>query len=125
MPGKPQIWYLNLFSGKNDHAAVERAGAGGHKEINRTNLSLEEVFEGLERQNVLEQLDLIKFRNTFPAFGFEARLQLLDSTKERILMQWENQGCRALLDANLEDYTFKVKGFEPDGDLSYFAESII
>ena len=39
MPGKPQIWYLDLFAGKNDHEAVKRAGAGGHKEINRTNLT--------------------------------------------------------------------------------------
>ena len=31
--GKPQIWYLDLFAGKNDHKAVKRAGAGGHKEI--------------------------------------------------------------------------------------------
>ncbi len=36
MPGKPQVWYLDLFAGRNDHAAVERAGEGGHKEINRT-----------------------------------------------------------------------------------------
>ena len=28
MPGKPQIWYLDLFAGKNDHEAVRRAGSG-------------------------------------------------------------------------------------------------
>lgn len=38
MPGKPQIWYLDLFAGKNDYEAVKRAGKDGHKEINRTNL---------------------------------------------------------------------------------------
>jgi hypothetical protein len=27
-PGKPQVWYLDLFAGRNDHEAVERAGAG-------------------------------------------------------------------------------------------------
>ena len=43
MPGKPQIWYLDLFAGKNDHEAVKRAGAGGHKEINRTNLTTEQM----------------------------------------------------------------------------------
>lgn len=36
MPGKPQVWYLDLFAGKNDHEAVRRAGESGHKEINRT-----------------------------------------------------------------------------------------
>ena len=44
MPGKPQIWYLDLFAGKNDHEAVKRAGAGGHKEINRTNLTTEQFL---------------------------------------------------------------------------------
>mgnify|MGYP000497196719 FL=1 len=43
MPGKPQVWYLDLFAGKNDHEAVKRAGAGGHKEINRTNLSAAQI----------------------------------------------------------------------------------
>ena len=31
MPGKPQIWYLDLFAGKNDYEAVKKAGPGGHK----------------------------------------------------------------------------------------------
>lgn len=39
MPGKPQVWYLDLFAGKNDADAVRRGGSGGHKEINRTNLT--------------------------------------------------------------------------------------
>ena len=29
MPGKPQVWYLDLFAGKNDHEAVQRAGESG------------------------------------------------------------------------------------------------
>ena len=72
MPGKPQIWYLDLFAGKNDHPAVARAGAGGHKEINRTNLSPQEIEERLQWDVVKRQLELLRFRNTFPAFGFEA-----------------------------------------------------
>ncbi len=40
MPGIPQVWYLDLFAGTNDHEAMEKAGVGGHKEINRTNLSV-------------------------------------------------------------------------------------
>ena len=55
MPGKPQVWYLDLFAGKNDYEAMERAGAGGHKEINRTNLSKEAMAEGLQKPVVQEQ----------------------------------------------------------------------
>lgn len=49
MPGKPQVWYLDLFAGKNDHEAVRRAGESGHKEINRTNLSASDIREALKR----------------------------------------------------------------------------
>ena len=38
-----QVWYLDLFAGKNDHEAVRRAGESGHKEINRTNLSVSDL----------------------------------------------------------------------------------
>ena len=38
MPGLPQVWYLDLFAGKNDYAAADAGGAAGHKEINRTTL---------------------------------------------------------------------------------------
>ena len=59
MPGKPQIWYLDLFAGKNDHEAVKRAGAGGHKEINRTNLTTEQMGEALKKPIVARQLELL------------------------------------------------------------------
>ena len=43
MPGIPQIWYLDIFAGKNDYAAADAGGDGGHKEINRTTLSLQDI----------------------------------------------------------------------------------
>ncbi len=78
-PGKPQVWYLDLFAGRNDHEAVARAGAGGHKEINRTNLSREAVRAGLEQPVVRRQLELLRFRNAFGAFGFDAECEVADT----------------------------------------------
>lgn len=72
MPGKPQIWYLDLLAGKNDYEAFRRAGADGHKEINRTNVSLGKAKELLGQPIVLDQLKLIQFRNTCKAFDFDA-----------------------------------------------------
>ncbi|ERI92265.1 putative sucrose phosphorylase [Clostridiales bacterium oral taxon 876 str. F0540] len=108
MPGKPQIWYLDLFAGKNNHEAVEKAGSGGHKEINRTNLSLEQVEEGLEKKVVQEQLELLRFRNTCPAFGFDAKLTILPSEAHILKLQWENNGCKAILEADLKNYSYKI-----------------
>lgn len=76
MPGKPQIWYLDLFAGKNDHEAVRRAGESGHKEINRTNLSKENIAEGLKKTVVQKQLELIRMRNTWSVFSEDAKVEV-------------------------------------------------
>ena len=61
MPGKPQVWYLDLFAGKNDYEAMAKAGVGGHKEINRSNLSLSQTDELLKKDVVIKQLELLIF----------------------------------------------------------------
>ncbi len=108
MPGLPQVWYLDLFAGKNDHAAVEKAGPAGHKEINRTNLKSAQVYEGLKKKVVRQQLSLLRFRNIFPAFGFDAKLEILDSESQELILRWENRDCSATLVANLKDISYKI-----------------
>ncbi len=107
MPGKPQVWYLDLFAGKNDHEAVKRAGAGGHKEINRTNLSPADLDERMEWNVVKEQLDLLRFRNTCPAFGFDAKFKA-EAEDGLLTLTWENNGKKAALKANLKDYSYEI-----------------
>lgn len=108
MPGKPQVWYLDLFAGRNDYEAVEKAGPGGHKEINRTNLSMDQVRKGLDNEVVRNQLSLLRFRNTFPAFGFDAKLKIHDSKPHELVLSWENKGCKATLEADLKEYGFRI-----------------
>ena len=107
MPGKPQVWYLDLFAGKNDHEAVKRAGAGGHKEINRTNLTLEQINEAMKKDVVKEQLKLLRFRNTCPAFGFDAKLDI-SFAGSVMKFVWENEGHKAILEADFADYSYKI-----------------
>ena len=107
MPGKPQVWYLDLFAGKNDHEAVKRAGAGGHKEINRTNLTLEQINEAMKKDVVKEQLKLLRFRNTCPAFGFDAKLDI-SFAGSVMKFAWENEGHKAILEADFADYSYKI-----------------
>ena len=107
MPGKPQVWYLDLFAGKNDHEAVKRAGAAGHKEINRTNLSPEEMEKRLASDVVSKQIELLRFRNTFPAFSFDAEFKVeTDGTK--MTMTWKNQGHTASLKVDFLDYSYEI-----------------
>src|SRR3712207_413296 len=91
MPGKPQVWYLDLFAGKNDHEAVKQAGAGGHKEINRTNLSLDKIEDALDKEVVNLQLDMLRFRKTFPAFESMDAINV-QTDGSVICFTWENKG---------------------------------
>lgn len=107
MPGKPQVWYLDLFAGENDLEAVKRAGAGGHKEINRTNLSNEAIKEMMKKPVVQKQLELLRLRNTNPAFGFDAKLSI---TQDGSVMNftWENNGSSITLKADFSTYNYEI-----------------
>lgn len=107
MPGKPQVWYLDLFAGKNDYKAVEMAGSGGHKEINRTNITKEQAEEALERDIVKKQLELLHFRNTCQAFGFDAELEI-NENGSLLEFKWSKNGAEAVLKADFETYQYEV-----------------
>ena len=114
MPGKPQVWYLDLFAGKNDHEAVKRAGAGGHKEINRTNLTAEQMEKALKQPVVARQLELLHFRNTCPAFAMDSKITI-NSEKNKIEFIWENDGYQAKLAADLASFEYVITECTPDG----------
>jgi glycosidase len=115
LPGKPQVWYLDLFAGPNDHEAVARAGDGGHKEINRTNVSVADVAAGLERPVVQKQLELLRFRRDFPAFGFDAECEIADTASDRLVITWRRAGSFATLDADLSAATFTIHAVDAMG----------
>ena len=117
MPGKPQVWYLDLFAGKNDHEAVKRAGAGGHKEINRTNLATKEMEAGLQRDIVLKQLEMLRFRNTFTVFSNESDFSMKCSGS-KLFIEWKNKEERAVLKADLSDFNFDILA-EKNGEIIY------
>ena len=108
MPGKPQVWYLDLFAGKNNHAAVEQAGSGGHKEINRTNLTTADIDAGLQRDVVKTQLELLRFRAQCKAFGFDATLEVLPSAPHELKLKWSKGGVSATLEADLKSCTYRI-----------------
>ena len=107
MPAKPQIWYLDLFCGKNDHEAVRRAGKDGHKEINRTNLTLEQVDAGLNDPVVQEQLKLLKLRASHPAFDPSADIQI-DGQGSSFSIRWSTPQAWIALQCDLEHLTYEI-----------------
>ena len=105
MPGKPQIWYLDLFAGKNDHEAVKKAGDSGHKEINRTNLTLDVIRDALNQEVVKKQIEMIRFRNTCKAFeeGAEIRIEEEDGVFQITWMK-DTFGAKLMVDFVHEKY---------------------
>jgi sucrose phosphorylase len=71
--GVPQIYYVGLLAGENDHAAVEATGEG--RSINRHDYSLEEVEANHQRPVVRRLLELLHLRNTHPAFDGTLRVE--------------------------------------------------
>ena len=139
MPGKPQVWYLDLFAGSNDYEAVKRAGTGGHKEINRTNFTQKDIESGLKKEVVKKQLEMLKFRKEFPAFGFDAEMEIRtkpaaqisaqaenalhfakipdDQMYNRIYITWKKDGYLARLSADLKAHTYRIEALDPSGNL--------
>ena len=111
MPGVPQVWYLDLFAGTNDYEAAHRGRTAGHKEINRTTLTMEDVESGLRRPIVKNQIELIRLRNTSPAFT--GNLKVLDADRNQLNLCWEHPEETLILKSNLRDHDFVIyKGDE-------------
>ncbi len=95
--GVPQIYYVGLLAGENDRTAVERTGEG--RSINRHDFSSDEISQALRRPVVRRVLDLVRLRNTHPAFDGE----LCVETEGRTLrLRWSDRDGAALsLDVDL------------------------
>ena len=112
MPGIPQVWYLDLFAGKNNYEAADNGGIAGHKEINRTTLTLDDIDAGLQLPIVQDQLELIRLRNLSPAF--EGKIKVLETESHQLHIAWEHPKASATLKADLRDHSFTVH--ESKGD---------
>ena len=66
-PGIPMVYYVGLLAGKNDHTAVQEQQTG--RAINRHRYSMEEAAAATEKPVVKALLQLMRFRNTHPAFN--------------------------------------------------------
>ena len=106
MPGIPQVWYLDIFAGKNNYEAADKGGSGGHKEINRSTLSVNDIEKGVMTDFVTGQLEIMRLRNTSKAFDGEIKIN--DASKNEIDILWKNGNVFAHLKANLKTYRFSI-----------------
>ena len=113
MPGIPQVWYLDLFAGKNNYEAADSGGNPGHKEINRTALSMKDIEHGLKKDLVINQLQLLRLRNRSKAFL--GNLKINETSHSKIDLLWVNNNEFAHLLADLNSLHFSIE-YSDEGD---------
>lgn len=107
MPGKPQVWYLDLLGGTNDYEAVRKAGADGHKEINRTNFTLEEIKKRMETPLFKKQVELLRLKNNSLVFASDAEINF--TARGSILeIEWKCPAEKLKLEVDFEKEEFKI-----------------
>jgi sucrose phosphorylase len=96
-PGIPQVYYVGLLAGANDHLAVERTRDG--RAINRHDYTPDEIDAALERPVVRRILDLVRLRATHPAF--EGRLEVSTGDRTSLRLRWSNGSHACAIEVDL------------------------
>ena len=108
MPGKPQVWYMDLLAGASDEDMLRRDPGTDTREVNRRRYSLDEARERLRLPVVREQLRLLKLRNTHPAFAEGAKVTALRPADDRLTLRWEREGAWACLEADFTACAYQI-----------------
>jgi sucrose phosphorylase len=112
--GVPQVYYVGLLAGENDLAAVARTGDG--RAINRHDYTMAEIVDALDRPVVARIIELIKLRNTHPAFAGTMSVEKL--TPRTIAMRWTNAAANLALEVDFRAGRARVVDGESTRDVA-------
>ena len=104
VPGIPQIYYVGLLAGSNDLDLLHRTGVG--RDINRRYYTAGELEQAVTRPVVRSLLELLRIRNSHPAFGGACRV--MPSLPGQLVLEWTNGAGFARLDVNLSQMSAAV-----------------
>jgi sucrose phosphorylase len=104
-PGIPQVYYVGLLAGENDHELMEATGE--LRDINRHRYTLEEVDAHMNKPVVQRLLRIMEFRSTYPAFDGVFHLQY--SNESSVAMCWRDgtHSCELFVDLNFKKSTIR------------------
>ena len=111
-PGIPQVYYVGLLAGENDMEMVNKTGEG--REINRHNFSMEEIAEAVEKPVVKRLQQLIRFRNTHPAFDGELEIQ--DSADHILSLTRKHKAAQCTLTIDLINFSNTISYTDKNGE---------
>ena len=93
--------------------------AGGHKEINRTNLTCSDIAAGMKKPIVQKQIELLRMRNRFPVFSANAKI-VAEVNGTKMDIRWQSGSEEAILQIDFGDYSFSVSIRDTSSDTEYF-----
>jgi sucrose phosphorylase len=129
MPGIPQVYYVGALAGTNDMELLEKTGVG--RDINRHYYDRQEVESALRQPVVQDLVDLIRLRNSHPAFNGRFDARLVDD--HTMSLTWTNEGdqvgltvdfvhCKAVVQANGRAFSYQTDGLLKRADATVGSE---
>ena len=112
LPGVPQVYYVGLLGGGNDMELLSRTGVG--RDINRHYYQPGELAEALRRPVITDLFDLIRLRNSHPAFSGQFHVAGTDDAS--LTLRWVNGTDVAELSVRFDDGNYQIS-YSRDGAL--------
>lgn len=116
VPGIPQVYYVGLLAGQNDMDLLARTQVG--RDINRHYYSREEVLEAIETPVVSRLLELIRLRNTHPAFN--GHFSFTAPAENLLVLKWTEGQDFAILEVDLNAKTGTITHSTDEGEQQFF-----
>jgi sucrose phosphorylase len=88
VPGIPQVYYVGLLGGTNDMDLLAKTGVG--RDINRRRYTGPEVAAALQSPMVTQLIDLIRLRNSHPAFNGDCTVA--SPAAHLLTIAWQSPG---------------------------------
>jgi sucrose phosphorylase len=116
LPGVPQVYYVGLLAGRNDMELLARTRVG--RDINRHYYQRDEIRSALNAPVPATLIELIRLRNSHPAFGGEFSVLAADDGELRL--RWQQQHDFAELHCRFDDLTHSLT-YSRAGTVAKFA----
>lgn len=120
-PGIPQVYYVGLLAGENELNLLKQTNNG--RDINRRYFTEEEVWQSLKKPVVRGLTELIRLRNTHPAFNGEFSIPDSKYTHE-LVIRWDQSNEWTELSADLSTGQFTIT-YTQDGQLKTITTSML
>jgi sucrose phosphorylase len=112
LPGVPQIYYVGLLAGENDMELLARTGVG--RDINRHHYSMQEIQRATHKPVVQDLFDLIRLRNTHPAFAGDFACML--EGNEGMALSWRHGASWVRLRTDVRSRALRIDADEGQGE---------